>query len=44
MNTVYTYDYFRKFRTLIQAFLLDEVFLGFSHALRPELLGKIPEL
>ena len=39
MNTVYTYDYFR----LIQAFL-DEVFLGFSHALRPELLGKIPEL
>ena len=38
MNTAYTYDYFRKFRTLIQ------VFLGFSHALRPELLRKIPEL
>ena len=43
MNTVYTYDYFGKFRTLIQSFL-DEVFLGFSHALHPELLGKIPEL
>ena len=43
MNTAYTYDYFRKFRTLIQAFL-DEVFLGFSHALCPELLRKIPEL
>ena len=43
MNTVYTYDYFRKFRTLIEAFL-DEVFLGFSHTLRPELLRKVPEL
>lgn len=43
MNTAYTYDYFRKFRALIQAFL-DEVFLGFSHALRPQLLRKIPEL
>lgn len=43
MNTAYTYDYFTKFRTLIPAFL-GEVFLGFSHALRPELLRKIPEL
>ena len=42
MNTAYTYGYFRKFRTLIQTFL-DEVFLRFSHALRPELLRTIPE-